>query len=81
MFKKFKEWRLRRVTRIKAKQRRAGYNYAAGELLRVKPVDRDTVLLELQDQADNWYDNDPFDRGISDALWDYTRQFIRRDAP
>ncbi len=71
-FKKQRETQLER-------QRIAGYNYAAGQLLvnQVTGTDMDSFILRLEDEANNPFDADAFDKGMKEALWGWSRLVLQ----
>jgi len=65
---------MRLFSKIKARgfeqDRRNGYNYAAGQLLK----HGETIVSKLEDESSCLFDRTSFDIGVWDALHDFERK-------
>ena len=75
MFTNIKKWFKEYEIKEKTHQRRAGYDYAAGKLLR----DGEAAVDGLYEDAANPFDRNLFDVGIVDALNEFRFQQITAD--
>ena len=62
-------WLMKRAERKTLARRQAGYNYAAGVMLRTKG-DYQTIR-EMAADCDGVFGGDDFDRGMKDAMFDW----------
>ena len=75
MIAAFRKWRAERAERRKEKLHIAGYDWAAGALL------RGTAEYELTSYTDNPFDRNEFDYGAQEAMRDFAMLRAREVNP